>query len=242
MAVDNTNNFAGMDENSPSNTENWAEGAAHITSIKKTLKRQFPGTGGTGLTTPVTVTADEMNTLAGSDVSTTLQTQITDITDASGTLTGQVEANTQDIFTNASNITANGIAIADNTTLGNTANDIAIQANDRSIANAQDIAIYAGEPRVLGYIRFNGVAGSTSNRGGVVTGYTRTGVGLYTINTSLAGVGLVVTGNAADAIVVVGAPQGNNINILTVQYKSVQDSYVAQDDTNISISVVGHAP
>lgn len=79
MAVETATTISGLVATAPAGTEPVAQGNDHIQLIKSVLQAQFTG-GASGLASPVTVTAGEMNALAGSGVnSVTIQQQIQSI-------------------------------------------------------------------------------------------------------------------------------------------------------------------
>ncbi|MGK0419177.1 MAG: hypothetical protein ACJARV_000058 [Candidatus Pseudothioglobus sp.] len=65
MGLETATTISGLNASWPLGTDPVAQGDNHIQLIKDVLKQQFTG-GATGLASPVTVTASEMNALAGS--------------------------------------------------------------------------------------------------------------------------------------------------------------------------------
>jgi len=76
MTVETASTIAELNANAPAGTEPVAQGNDHIQLIKGVLQTQFTG-GSSGLASPVTVTAGEMNALAGSGIDgVTIQLQL----------------------------------------------------------------------------------------------------------------------------------------------------------------------
>lgn len=78
MTVEVATTISGLDSSSPLPGDQTNEGDAHIRLIKAVLKAQFPGAGGDGLASPITITETEFNYLSGA--TSNIQTQIDALT------------------------------------------------------------------------------------------------------------------------------------------------------------------
>lgn len=74
MPLENASTIEALDQTWPLGADQASRGDDHIRMIKAVLKAQFPGAGGTGLSSPVEATEDEFSYLVG--VTSPIQTQI----------------------------------------------------------------------------------------------------------------------------------------------------------------------
>jgi hypothetical protein len=74
MGLETASTISGLQSSNPLSTDLKAYGDDHIRLIKSVLKTQFPGSGGSGFSTPITASEAEINYLIG--VTSSIQAQI----------------------------------------------------------------------------------------------------------------------------------------------------------------------
>ncbi len=105
MSVESGTTIADLSSNWPLNSDPILEGDDHIRLIKQILKSQFPGELGEGLASPVTLTEQDFENLAGTTSS--AQAQIDAINLILDQAVSDIAKNINDIGTKASTIALN---------------------------------------------------------------------------------------------------------------------------------------
>jgi len=82
MPLENATTIAGLDASWPLSVDSIKQGDDQIRLLKKVLKEQFPGAGGSGFSTPIIATEDELNRVSGA--TSNLQVQIDNLVTSSG--------------------------------------------------------------------------------------------------------------------------------------------------------------
>lgn len=90
MAIENTDNFQGLNAASPSGSAPTNEGDDELRQLKSVLKIMMPGENGQGWSIPVTATEAELNYVSG--VSSSIQTQLNNLADSIGNVPGYLYA------------------------------------------------------------------------------------------------------------------------------------------------------
>ena len=131
MGLETTTTIGGLVSTNPVASDALGQADDHIRLLKTVLKTIFPGSGGSGFTTPITASEAELNYVVG--VTSAIQTQLN--THTSNIATAQSTANTG--VSNAA--TADGKAVAAQGT-ANTALANAATADGKAVAAQADAA------------------------------------------------------------------------------------------------------
>lgn len=189
MGLETGTSISSLITTNPTSSDPINQGDDHIRLIKSVLKAQFPGAGGLGFATPLTVTEAQLNFVTGA--TSNIQDQINSINSGTSnvTLTGvQTLTNktlTAPILTSpvlgtpASGVLTNCTGTASGLTVGNATNATTASSCSGNSATATTATTAANGSKA--WVSFVGTSGAIIGSFNV-SSVTRSSAGTYTIN------------------------------------------------------------